>query len=139
MKTDKTEKIDELSAGVPPSDNDPVRKRKILALWIAVGGTTAFIIVMWLLLLPMQIGEIRLPNAKNLSRWQVLREEPPPAASFEESLDQIRDKLEQLTENLEPETPQNKPATTIDIQQLQQKLEAAALRNGVTATNESQR
>ncbi len=110
--------------------------RKHLALWLAVGGTMAVIIAMWLMLLPMQLNDTRLPNAGDLSRWSVVRSAKDQTRSFEDNLRAIRQKLNELTQSSQQIQPS---PVNVDIQQLRQKLEAASLRNEQPATNEAKK
>lgn len=118
-----------------PSDD---RTRKHLALWLAVGGTAAVIVVMWFLLLPMQLGEVRLPNAKDLSRWSVVQTAKEQTRSFEDNLQAIRQRLTELTQKSQAASVQPQQVN-IDIEQLRQKLEAAALRNEQPPINEAKK
>jgi len=113
--------------------------RRHLALWLAVGGTTAVIVVMWFLLLPMQLGDVRLPNAKDLSRWSVKTEAAPEARSFDENLRLIRERLTELTQQ-SATAPVSEPQTVnIDIEELRFKLEAASIKNETIKANEAKK
>ncbi len=111
--------------------------KKQLALWLAVGGTMAVIVTMWVLLLPMQLSDIRLPSARDLSRWSVVKSAKEQSRTFDENLRAIRQKLNELTQTSQQ---QAQPApVNIDIQQLREKLEAASLRNEQLPTNEAKK
>jgi len=113
--------------------------RRHLALWLAVGGTTAVIVVMWFLLLPMQLGDVRLPNAKDLSRWSVKTEVAPEVRSFDENLRLIRERLTELTQQ-SATAPVSEPQTVnIDIEELRFKLEAASIKNETIKANEAKK
>jgi len=118
-----------------PVDPQPEKDRKLTALWLAVGGSVAVIVALWFMLLPMQIGELRLPSAKDLDRWHTLKPAADTVKSFDENLRLIRERLGQLTNSTQAPAPANKPATVVDIEQLRQKLEAASQRIESQATN----
>jgi hypothetical protein len=108
------------------------RHRKLIALWLAVGGSMAVIVVLWFVLLPVQIGDLRLPNAADLARWRTLAPASNTNMSLDETLTQIRSRLEKLTNSSQP-GPTQQPNTVVNIEALRQKLEAAALRNEAAA------
>jgi len=113
--------------------------RKHLALWLAVGGTMALIIVMWLFLLPMQLGEVRLPNAKDLSRWNVVTTAKEQSRTFEENLRIIHERLKALSNSGSAAVPAPAQPVNMNIDLLRQKLEAASLRNQQPPTNEAKK
>lgn len=113
----------------PPHEE---RHRKLTALWLAVGGSMAVIVALWLILLPVQIGDLRLPNIKDLSRWRAVTPATNATVSFDSALTQIKSRLEVLT-NSSPPSAATKAKTLINIDALRQKLEAAAQRNEAAA------
>jgi hypothetical protein len=124
-----------------PTEPQPDKHKKVAAIWLAVGGSMAIIIVLWFLLLPMQIGDLRLPSAKDLARWHTLAPAADTARSFGDNLKQIQDRLGQLTNSAMAPTPAKQATTVIDIELLRQKLEAASrkIESQATNTNEAKK
>lgn len=61
--------------------------------WLAIAGSSLFIGVLWALLLPSQLAEIRLDADAGDSPWRVAQDEMK-AASFQDTLDKLRRQME---------------------------------------------
>jgi hypothetical protein len=78
---------------MPPDDE---RRRRVIALWLAVGGSMAVIVAVWALVLPWQLGSVVGSARLDSSRWSVVR--PVQAETgFMETLKKMGDDLERLT------------------------------------------
>jgi len=122
MRSKKTE-APASSAPAPLSVKD--RKKRIL--WLAVGGMTAIIVLFWILLLPLQIRELKFGTMSDLTdRWRVFRDENQPPASFRETLNKLHDRLVESSAKDQAAAVLTAPTTaapSIDIIQLREKLE----------------
>lgn len=102
------DRMDEDLSGSPGKarfSRDGEETRRHVWLWVAVGGTMAFILVFWVVLLPMQFADVGDESASETDRWQVIRDGSAAAPSISGSLESVRQQLEELSEGLaeEPE------------------------------------
>lgn len=110
--------------------------KKHFAMWIAVGGTMAVIVVLWLLILPMQLREQRFTGLRGATRWYTAEEgwaanaEQP---SFAEILEQQRKRLDAIELNTGAAAGGNAKR----IEDLRAKIEASNGTNAAPATNQN--
>jgi len=116
-----------------PRPTPPAGDRGHLTLWLAVGGIMLVVLVLWLLLLPVQLGRIGLTSSGYLDRWHVLQPNAGKAGSLSDSLDRLHRKLEELTGKMES---QSAAQPSLDLPLLRQKLDAASTQQA-NPTNES--
>ena len=102
--------------------------RKHIALWVAVGGTMAVIVALWVLILPMQLQDMRVAGFRGAARWSAQApEERASAASFTDVLAQQRRTLLEI----EKKAGTSADDTSLKIQELRAKIEAASKKNEV--------
>lgn len=103
--------------------------RKHIALWVAVGGTMAVIVALWVLILPMQLQDARFAGLRGAARWSARpAEESDAKATFSDVLAQQRKTLL----DLEKRTGTSPGDTSLKIDELRAKIEAASQKNQVT-------
>jgi hypothetical protein len=98
--------------------------RKHLALWIAVGGTMAVIIALWVLILPMQLADMKFSGVGDAARWYTTQVDATggPQPTFSEVLAQQRRDLEEIERQTTTESSGNSSAK---IEELRAKIEAS--------------
>lgn len=115
---------------------NPEVHRKHLAMWVAVGGTMAVIVVLWLLILPMQLSQQRFTGLRDATRWYTAEDgwtatdEQP---SFAEVLEEQRRKLDAIELNTGAAVGGNAKR----IEDLRAKIEASGSTNAAPATNQN--
>ncbi|HSD12760.1 MAG TPA: hypothetical protein VLC10_04325 [Patescibacteria group bacterium] len=108
--------------------------KRHIALWVAVGGTMAAIVTLWVLILPLQLRGMHFSGAADAARWNATRGETT-AASFEDVLAQQRRQLDAIEKNTGTAAQAGSAALKID--ELRAKIEAASKKNeAAPATNE---
>lgn len=113
---------------------NPEVHRKHLAMWIAVGGTMAVIVVLWLLILPMQLREQRFTGLRGATRWYTAEDgwtETAPQQSLTEVLAEQRRRLDAIELNTGAAVGGNAKK----IEDLRAKIEAST--NAAPATNQN--
>ncbi len=124
--------------------NDPAPRKNIfqrnkhLTLWLSVGCTMIFVVIMWLLILPSQLGGSGF-GLTDAARWQVVKPQVQKAGtSFEETLNRIGQDLDNKIQQSQMEAQAIQAAVTaVNAQTLTQKLEAAVNANGSQGTAET--
>ena len=124
--------------GGKPPDHDDRRRRKFV-VWAVTAGVMAVIVVVWAVLLPLQIRQLRENGQdETRARWGVRREaseQSGPAPSFRESLNNIGDTLDRLTSGLDFGGSTETPVTSglnanvnneIEAQKLKEALQEAS-------------
>ncbi|HTM67670.1 MAG TPA: hypothetical protein VL426_00065 [Candidatus Binatia bacterium] len=102
--------------------------RKHIALWVAVGGTMAVIVALWVLILPMQLQDSRFAGFRGAARWSAARaDEPSSKPTFSEVLSAQRRTLQ----DIEKRTGTSSGDTSLKIQELRAKIEAASKKNEI--------
>lgn len=100
--------------------------RRHIALWVAVGGTMAVIVALWVLILPMQLSDTRFLGLRDAARWNAANgDDGSTEPTFQEVLLQQRRQLEsyERSAGISAETSVDK------IEELRAKIEAASKRN----------
>jgi len=105
--------------------------RKHIALWVAVGGTMAVIVALWVLILPMQLQDSRFLGMRGAARWNGVHVEEGGnnGPSFGDVLAKQRRRLL----DIEKKTGTSTQDATVKIQELRAKIEAANQKNEAPA------
>ena len=98
--------------------------KRHVALWVAVGGTMAVIVALWVLILPMQLSDSRFLGLRDAARWNAAGSDAgdDPSPTFEEALAQQRRQLRAFEESIS----ETKNDSVTKIQELRAKIEAAS-------------
>lgn len=106
--------------------------RKHIALWVAVGGTMAVIVALWVLILPMQLRDLSFTGVRDAARWYTTEVEATggPQPTFSEVLRQQRLDLEEIERQATTETSVDSSAK---IDELRAKIEASNNANAPAA------
>ena len=100
--------------------------KKHIALWVAVGGTMAVIVALWVLILPMQLQGSRFIGMRGAARWNAAGADDGQAeSSFVDVLARQRQRLL----DIEKTTGTTRQDASLKIQELRAKIEAASQRN----------
>lgn len=110
--------------------------KRHIALWVAVGGTMAVIVALWVLILPMQLSDMRFAGVRDAARWNAARgADADSGTSLSDVLATQRRRLEAIEKNTAATGQQG--SATLKIDELRAKIEAAAKKNEAPpATNE---
>src|SRR5512142_2167974 len=103
--------------------------KRHIALWVAVGGTMAVIVALWVLILPMQLQDMRFAGVRDAARWNAARsaDAPESGTTLDDVLAAQRRKLQAIEQNVGSVNASGGAALKID--ELRAKIEAAAKKN----------
>lgn len=110
---------------------NPDAHRKHFAMWIAVGGTMAVIVVLWLLILPMQLSTQRFTGLRDATRWYTA-EEGWAATEAQPSLAEVLEEQRRRLDAIELNTGAAVGGNAKKVEDLRAKIEAANQNSPVT-------
>ena len=102
--------------------------RKHIALWVAVGGTMAVIVALWVLILPMQLQDSRFAGFRGASRWSAVA---PDESDTQPTFTEVLSRQREVLLDLEKRAGTSQDDTSLKIQELRAKIEAASKKNEV--------
>ncbi len=104
--------------------------KRHIALWVAVGGTMAVIVALWVLILPMQLQDMRFAGVRDAARWNAARsaDAPESGTTLDDVLAAQRRKLQAIERNVNANGQANTSAA-LKIDELRAKIEAASQKN----------
>jgi len=116
-------------SSTPPMSDHKEEQHKHVAFWVAVSGTAAVVVALWVMILPTQLQRIRMQAQDDRSRWGVVTEEGESVKPLGEILDQQRAKLDEIEQRVIGERTKDDAESADRIRELRAKIEEASQKN----------
>ncbi len=101
-------------------------RNKRLTLWLSVAATMAFVVIMWIMILPSQLQTGGIGSAIGAARWSVIQPQVQRAGgSFQQQLDRLSADLHRRFEQTTAGIQELQAASIVNSSALTAKLEAA--------------
>ncbi len=116
------------TTGQPPSEppKSVFVRNKRLTLWLSVAASMAFVAIMWVMVLPLQLQNGGLPGAADVSRWRVQPAAKEAGGSFMQQIDRMGEELKRrFSDTAANASPIQAAAAVVNADSLTAKLEAA--------------